>query len=183
MATTPEPPKLPTIITSTGRRQIASGRARRWLWGTEYEKPQPLRVCYPNVTVRGRAVHFCGISAIEEPYKTWREYKLKLTDQKWDYDIRRLFYTWTDDVTTGKFHPWVEIASRDKTCGWIDPGDLWLAPDGNVHVLWKERAIDERLRKEFFPGEKQSYTLRYAVCDVVGTMGLILFAQVTLKEL
>ena len=134
-----------------------------WPWGAEYDKPQPIRVCYPDVAVRGRAVHFCGISAIEEPYKTWRESKLKLTGQKWDYDIRRLFYTWTDDITTGKFHPWVEIASRDKTCGWIDPGDLWLAPDGSVHILWKERAIDERLRKEFFPGEKQSYTLQYAV--------------------
>ena len=57
----------------------------------------------------------------------------------------------------------MEIASRDKTCGWIDPGDLWLAPDGSVHILWTERAIDERLRKEFFPGEKQSYTLQYAI--------------------
>ena len=115
------------------------------------------------MAVRGRAVHFCGVSDIEEPYTKWRDYKLKLTGQKWDYDFRRLFYTWTDDITTGKFQPWVEIASRDKTCGWIDPGDLWLAPDGSVHILWTERAIDERLRKEFFPGEKQSHTLQYAI--------------------
>ena len=74
--------------------------------------------------LRGRQVHFCGVSDIEEPYAKWRDYKLKLTGQKWDYDFRRLFYTWTDDITTGKFQPWVEIASRDKTCGWIDPGDL-----------------------------------------------------------
>lgn len=134
-----------------------------WPWGAEYDKPQPIRICYPDVAVCGRAVHFCGISAIEEPYPRWRERKLKLTGQTWDYDIRRLFYTWTDDITVGKFHPWVEVASRDKTCGWIEPGDLWLAPDGSVHILWKERAIDERLRKEFFPGEKQSYTLQYAV--------------------
>ena len=131
-------------------RWAASGKLA-WPWGAEYDKPQPIRVCYPDVAVRGRAVHFCGVSDIEEPYKRWREHKLKLTGQKWDYDFRRLFYTWTDDITTGKFHPWVEIASRDKTCGWIDPGDLWLAPDGSVHILWKERAIDERLRKEFFP--------------------------------
>jgi len=134
-----------------------------WPWGAEYDKPQPIRICYPDVAVCGRAVHFCGMSAIEEPYPRWRERKLKLTGQTWDYDIRRLFYTWTDDITVGKFHPWVEVASRDKTCGWIEPGDLWLAPDGSVHILWKERAIDERLRKEFFPGEKQSYTLQYAV--------------------
>jgi hypothetical protein len=134
-----------------------------WPWGAEYDEPQPIRVCYPDVAIHGRAVHFCGVSDIEEPYKKWRDYKLKVTGEEWDYDFRRLFYTWTDDVTTGKFQPWVEIASRDKTCGWIDPGDLYLAPDGSVHILWTERAIDERLRKEFFPGEKQSHTLQYAI--------------------
>jgi len=66
-------------------------------------------------------------------------------------------------MTTGKFQPWVEIASRDKTCGWISPGDLYLAPDRTVHILWTERAIDERLRKDFFPHEKQSHTLQYAI--------------------
>ena len=134
-----------------------------WPWGAEYDKPQPIRVCYPDVAIHGRAVHFCSVSDIEEPYTKWRDYKLKHTGQKWDYDFRRLFHTWTDDITTGKFQPWVEIASRDKTCGWIDPGDLWLAPDGSVHILWTERAIDERLRKEFFPGEKQSHTLQHAI--------------------
>lgn len=134
-----------------------------WPWGAEYDKPQPIRVCYPNVALRGRAVHFCGVSDIVEPYEKWRAYKQRLTGQHWDYDFRRLFYTWSDDVTTGQFQPWVEIASRDKTCGWIHPGDLWLAPDGDVHVLWIERAIDERLRAEFFPDAKQSHALQYAV--------------------
>ncbi len=134
-----------------------------WPWGDTYDKPQPIRVCYPNVAIRGRAVHFCGVSDIVEPYQKWRAYKRKLTGQEWDYDFRRLFYTWTDDVAGGKFQPWVEIASRDKTCGGVQPCDLWLAPDGRVHVLWTERALDERLRKEFFPDEKQSHLLQYAV--------------------
>jgi hypothetical protein len=134
-----------------------------WPWGDTYDKPEPIRVCYPNVAIRGRAVHFCGVSDVVEPYQKWRDYKRKLTGQQWDYDFRRLFYTWTDDVTSGTFQPWVEIASRDKTCGWIQPGDLWLAADGSVHILWNERAIDERLRKEFFPDQKQSHLLQYAV--------------------
>lgn len=134
-----------------------------WPWGADYETPEPIRVCYPNVAVKGRAVHFCGVSDIVEPNRTWREYKQKLTGQKWDYDFRRLFYTWTDDITSGKFAPWVEIASREKTCGWISPGDLWLAPDGTVHILWTERALDERLREKFFPHEKQARLLQYAV--------------------
>jgi hypothetical protein len=74
-----------------------------------------------------------------------------------------LFFTWTPDITRSNFQGWVEIASRDKTCGWISPGDLWVAPDGAVHVLWSERAIDERLREKFFPTAKQSHALNYAV--------------------
>jgi len=134
-----------------------------WPWGAEYDKPEPIRVCYPNVALKNRAVHFCGVSDVVEPYKKWRDAKRKLTGQEWDYDFRRLFYTCCPDITAGKFQPWVEIASRDKTCGWLTPGDLWVAADGAVHILWTERALDERLRKEFFPGEKQSHALNYAV--------------------
>lgn len=135
----------------------------KWPWGADYEKPQPIRVCYPNVALRNRAVHFCGVSDIIEPKSEWRAYKKQLTGQEWDYDFRRLFYTWTPDVMTGLFQPWIEIASREKTGGWITPGDLWAAPDGAAHLLWNERALDVRLRKQFFPAEKQSHALHYAV--------------------
>jgi hypothetical protein len=135
----------------------------KWPWGAEYDKPELIRVCYPNVAVRDRAVHFFGVSDVVEPYKEWREFKRELTGQQWDYDFRRLFYTWTRDITKEPFAEWVEIASRDKTCGWVSPGDLWLAPNGEVHLLWSERAIDERLRAKFFPEATQSHTLNYAV--------------------
>jgi hypothetical protein len=134
-----------------------------WPWGAEYSKPEPIRVCYPNVALKDRQVHFCGVSDIIEPNETWRAFKRQLTGQQWDYDFRRLFYTWSPDITKGKFEPWVEVASREKTCGWITPGDLWVAPDGDVHVLWIERAIDERLREKFFPGRKQNHSLNHAV--------------------
>ena len=108
-------------------------------------------------------MHFCGVSDIVEPYPEWRAFKKQLTGNEWDYDFRRLFYTWTPDITREKFRAWVEIASRDKTCGWISPGDLWLAPDGAVHLVWTERALDERLRAKFFPEAKQSHAVNYAV--------------------
>jgi len=145
---------------SADGRWSARGRLT-WPWGAEYDKPQPIRVCYPTVMLRGRAVHFCGVSDIVEPNVKWREFKEKLTQRHWDYDFRRLFYTWSDDITTGKFHDWVEIASRDKTCGWIMPCDLWLDPAGVVHLLWTDRAIDTRLRREFFPEAKPTVALRY----------------------
>jgi hypothetical protein len=135
----------------------------KWPWGAEYDTPQPIRVCYPNVALRDREVHFVGVSDIMEPYQAWRDFKRELTGQHWDYDFRRLFYTWTPDISKQPFAEWIEIASCDKTGGWISPGDLWLAPNGDVHLLWSERALDERLRAKFFPQARQSHTLNYAL--------------------
>ena len=134
-----------------------------WPFGSEYEEPEPIRVCYPNVMLKDRAVYFCGVSDIIEPKKEWRKFKREITGKEWDYDFRRLFYTWSDDITTGEFKPWIEIASREETCGWIFPSDLWAAPDGSIHILWTERALDERLRAKFFPDAKQSHALNYAI--------------------
>lgn len=135
-------------------------------FGAEYDEPQPIRVCYPAVALKDRAVYVCGVSDIVEPYKVWRTFKEDLTQQKWDFDFRRLFFTWCDDIAAaGRFHPWVEIASRDQTCGWIFPCDLHVGADGIVHLLWTEKALDERLRPTFFPDAKQSIALNYAaVC-------------------
>ena len=146
-------------------------------WGADYEKPVPIRVCYPNVMLQDRAVYFCGVSDIVEPNLQWRAYKKQLTGRDWDYDFRRLFFTWTEDITKAKFHDWIEVASREKTCGWIFPCDLWVAADGIVHLLWTERALDTRLREKFFPDAKQSLALNYATIrdgQVEGRRSLIL---------
>jgi hypothetical protein len=135
----------------------------KWPWGADYDTPQPIRVCYPTVALKDLAVYFCGVSDIVEPHAKWREFKKQLTGKDWDYDFRRLFFTWTRDITREKFRDWIEIASRDKTAGRLFPADLWAAPDGDVHLLWTERAIDERLRQKFFPEAKQSHALNYAV--------------------
>ena len=135
----------------------------QWPWGDDYEVPKPIRVCYPAVQLKNREVHFLGVSDIVEPNKAWKDYKFKLTGRKWDYDFRRLFYTYSKDIVTEQFQDWVEVASREKTGGRIFPCDLWLAPDGLVHILWTERALDERLHEEFFPDEKQSHALNYAI--------------------
>ena len=135
-------------------------------WPVEDDYPDhngAIRVCYPAVQLKDREVYFLGVSDIMEPNMVWRDYKFKLTGQKWDYDFRRLFYTYSKDITTGKFENWVEISSREKTGGWITPCDLWVAPDGLAHILWLERALDERLWEDFFPDEKQSIALNYAI--------------------
>ncbi len=134
-----------------------------WPNRTEMGTSQPMRVCYPNVALRDRSVHFVGVSNIVEPNEGWRQFKLELTGQKWDYTYRRLFYTWTPDIGRQSFSKWIELANREKTAGHIVPGDLWLAPDGSAHIVWAETAIDVRLRARFFPKETQGSELNYAI--------------------
>ncbi len=142
---------------------MASRRETHLAPGANYEKPQPIRVCYPNVMLQDRRVYFCGVSDIVEPNSAWRAYKKELTGRDWDYDFRRLFFTWCDDISSEPFHEWVEIASREETCGWIQPADLWVDQRQRVHIMWLERALDERLRAKFFPEAKQSRSLNYAI--------------------
>jgi hypothetical protein len=131
----------------------------------DYEKPEPIRLCYPQVALRGRAAHFLGISDIIEPVKAWREHKLKITGRTWDYDFRRLFYSTAEDITKSGFGPAVEIASREKTAGHISNLDLWLDPEGRAHLLWLETSADSRLRETFFPGVPITTSLEHAVVE------------------
>lgn len=39
---------------------------------------------------------------------------------------------------------------------------MWASPDGEVHLLWNEQALDPRLRDKFYPEAKQSHALNYA---------------------
>ena len=132
----------------------------------DYEKPEPIRLCYPEVALRGRAAHFLAISDIIEPVKAWREYKLVLNKgNTWDYDFRRLFYAWTEDVVRRPFGPALEIASREKTAGHISNLDLWLDGAGRAHLLWLETSADARLREKFFPGVPLVTSLEHCVVE------------------
>lgn len=132
-------------------------------WCATYPKPQPIRLCYPNVVVRDRAVHYLGVSDIVEPYPGWRAMKKQITGRDWDFDFRRLFYAYTPDITTQPLESWTEIATRDATCGWIQHGDLYVTDNGDVHMLWTERSTDERLRDIYFKDTKLTHTLYHAV--------------------
>ena len=131
--------------------------------GTDYEKPEPIRLCYPVVALSNRAAYVLAISDIIEPVSAWRQFKRELTKQEWDYDFRRLFFTWTPDIVTTPFSAWTEIASREKTAGRVDNLDIWIAPDGAAHMLWQDTSLDPRLRERFFPGERLTYSLEHCV--------------------
>ena len=121
------------------------------------------RVNYPNVVLKDRAVHFCGGSA----FNKWERVQddPELMGRKWSSRWRRLYYTWTPDITTGKFNPWVEIASTHKTGGWLFPADMWLDDDGRVHILWMEYPIGRKLRDEHFPDIRRITGMKYAIVE------------------
>jgi hypothetical protein len=132
-------------------------------WGADYEEPQPIRLCYPEVVLRDRAVHFLGVSDIVEPVRAWREARFRVTQRTWDYDFRRLFYACTPDITTTPFGEWIEVASRESTAGGIRNLDLWVAPNGDAHLLWCEQSCDPRIREWFYPDEPLVFSLEHGV--------------------
>ena len=113
------------------------------------------RVNYPDVVLRYHAVHLCGGAAFDN----WDRVKDPVADKalmgrQWGNRWRRLFYTWTPDVTSEPFAEWVEISNTMATGGWLFPGDLWVDDKGTAHVLWFEGPVDIRLRNEHFPDMK-----------------------------
>jgi hypothetical protein len=146
-------------------RWVAAGKLA-FPMGVEYEKPEPIRLCYPVLALRNRAAHFMGISDIIEPVRTWREFKRQLTGNEWDYEFRRLFYAWTPDLGKQGFGVPVEVASREATCGQITNLDMWIDKAGRAHLLWLERSVwHAAMRDRFFPGTPLTTSLEYAVVD------------------
>ena len=118
------------------------------------------RCNYPNVVLKDRAVHFCGAPA----YDNWdRVHTKDLAGRKWGARWRRLFYTWTPDIAEQGFGDWVEIANTFADGGWLFPGDMWVAADGAVHIVWFEHPIHKGLRDQHFPDIKRVYALKHAV--------------------
>ncbi len=133
-----------------------------WPGGDEYEDPQPLRLCYPNVALREGSAHFLGVGDIVEPVAVWREEKLRQSGRQWDYVFRRLFYATTPDIANASFGQWVELVNLDATAGAVRSGDIYVDDSGLVHVLWSQTNTDVRLRAAFFPDVEIEHVLYYA---------------------
>lgn len=123
---------------------------------------QALRVCYPSVVLHDKSAHIFGASDIEEPNAEYKALKFDLTKNKWDYVFCRVYYAWTPDITREPFRPWVEVASHEATRGLLLACDLHRGPDGVMHLLWREKTVDERLAPKFFPEAKPKFRLMYA---------------------
>ncbi len=134
--------------------------------GTDYPKPEPIRLCYPVLALRNRSAHMLAISDIVEPIPEWRAFKKQLTGNDWDYEFRRLFYAWSPDLEKEGFREPIEVASRDKTCGHITNLDIWLEKPDRAHLLWLERSVwYAQMRDRFFPGTPLTVSLEHAIVE------------------
>lgn len=124
----------------------------------------PIRACYPQVALRGNAVHVMAVGDIVEPVEEWRQYKFDQTQQHWDYVFRILYYTSTPDVATTEFAAPLEIANVDKTAGHISNQDLWLSPEGEAWLMYTQcETASALMRDKFFPGNSLISSLHLAV--------------------
>ncbi len=133
-------------------------------WSKQGRIRFPIRACYAQVALRDRAAHVLAIGDIVEPNAEWRAYKREKTGREWDYVFRRLFYTWSPDVSRTEFAKPLELDNLDSTAGYIRNLDLWLDSKGAAHVLYLKMPVQSALlRDKFFPEKKITTSLEYAV--------------------
>lgn len=127
----------------------------------------PLRCCYPCVSLRGGRVDVLAISDVDEPNPEWMAYKRDFAGVAYDFDFRKLYYTWAADITRGGFAPAVLVEDAEITHGHIRHFDLHVGEDGTAHALYLVRNISKPyLRDRFWPG--QGITARLVAAQIRG---------------
>ena len=140
-------------IDSKSGEQLVSYCDSKGKWHARGKITFPIRSCYPQVALRSRAAHVMAIGDIVEPVKEWRELKFEKLNRAWDYVFRRLFYSWTPNITNTDFAVPIEIDSVEKTGGHISNFDLYIDPAGAAHLLYLKRPHQYAfIRDKYFPG-------------------------------
>lgn len=130
-------------------------RDREWVTGSlvfpdppEYKREE-LRYLYPCVALKDRAAYVLARSGATEPVDAWFEHKKQFGGK--NVSRRKLGYAWTPDITRQPLCDWIELVNVFETGGEVWSNDLYVAPDGDVHILWFELSVQPELRDKFFP--------------------------------
>ena len=151
-------------IDATSSAQYVSFRDQHAIWHAKGKITFPIRAAYPQVALRGKAAHVLAIGDIREPVERWRKLKYEKLQRDWDYVFRRLFYTFTPDVSNTAFSPPLEVDSVEETAGHITNLDLHVDTDGAAHLLYLKRPhLHAFIRDAFFPNEPMTTSLEYTV--------------------
>lgn len=143
-----------------GRYHWAFGDGKgHWLQNGRLEFP--VRCCYPCISLKDRRVNIVAISDVDEPNPEWMAYKREYGGIPWDYDFRKLYYAYSEDVTQGVFEQPVIIANCDETAGHIKHTDLYVDGDNVAHVVFIARNISRPfMRDKFWPGQPLTAALK-----------------------
>ncbi len=112
-----------------------------------------LRLSYPSLALRDRHAYVLAVSDIEAQDEIVRTYLENRNEST--YLFQQLYFAWTDDITSQPFSEWTELVNLEPA-GSAQNQDVWIAPDGTIHLLWTESTLDSRL--EFFFPETQEQT-------------------------
>jgi hypothetical protein len=130
-------------------------------WANQGLLEFPLRCCYPCISLKDRRVNVVAISDTDEPNSEWMEYKRDFAGIPYDFDFRKLYFAWADDIEQGGFHEPVLIESVDQTAGHIKHFDLYVDADNVAHILYLVRNFRQPfMRDRFFPGQTLTATLK-----------------------
>jgi hypothetical protein len=134
---------------------------------------QNIRVNYPSVVIKNREVHFCG----NAPFNKWSRIQNMEDARRIGMDdiisagggriaggrFRRLYYTWTPDITSAGFSPWLVVANSEENGENLRVLDMWMDPGGIVHLMWLKNPINQEIRDKFFPDIKRVWSINYAL--------------------
>lgn len=133
-----------------------------------------VRVNYPVVVLRDRAVHFCGAGSYDNwsRVRTWKDLGLGedpnrkgasgVKGRQRGNRLRRLLYAYTDGIGKKPFSSWIEIDNSFEDGGWLFAGDMHVDEKGTVHLLWTKSPMLPSLRDSLYKDIKRVYRICYA---------------------
>ncbi|MBF0244203.1 MAG: hypothetical protein HQL31_02870 [Planctomycetes bacterium] len=132
------------------------------------------RINYPVVSLRDRAVHFCGVAA----YDNWDRVRSAadlglggdpnrpgasgMAGRQRGNRFRRLLYAWTGAIGERPFCDWIEIENSFDDGGWLFATDLHIDTTGTVHLLWFRSPMLPTVRDALYPDIRSDYRIEYA---------------------
>jgi hypothetical protein len=126
-----------------------------------YKGPIPIRFLYPGIVVRNGAVHVITKGGVEDFIKERVEYRKSKNSKVWGrYHIG---YCWSPDIARRPLSSWIYAVDVSENAGEVWNCDLWAAPNGDCHILWREKNFDERLRPKYFSDKKLSHSLKHGI--------------------
>ncbi|MDA1190428.1 MAG: hypothetical protein O3A46_01950 [Candidatus Poribacteria bacterium] len=155
---------LAVNIDSPSGDQYWSYRNGAGEWAGKGSVAFPIRSCYPQVAVSNGSGHIMAIGDIVEPVKEWQAFKFEKSGRQWDYVFRRLFYSYSPNMSATPFSEPLEIDNVDDTSGHIRNLGMWLGGDGAAHLLYTKQSVQSAaMRDKFFPDTPLTNSLEYVV--------------------